>query len=192
MCGGPPVRIVRAWSVRWLTNSQLGPAEVRRGTERSIVPGHQVRRISPADAAWIASQLLTRSAPNFRFAWLIQDLTIAGDGRSALVNLLIDQFVMIELEDARSRWDGHRVQPERRDPPLLEPVPQQALTWVALELIDADEPGRSFSGSQFRLRLPNGAPRSGALGPAGSVRIDDLEAGLCSFELMELSREPPR
>jgi len=188
--GGSRIRVLRRLCVRWLSGSELGPVEIRRGADVSVVSGHLVRRISHGDAARLARALMSPSASAGRFARLVGDLMHRADPQVALANLLVDHFVMLRIEGPPGRWNGPGIQP-RNDDPLLEPVPQQALTWVGVEVVDADEPARSFVGSQFRLRLPDGTMRTGALGDAGSVRVDDLEPGRCAFDLTDVPRDPP-
>lgn len=164
------VRVVRAW----------------------VAGARDGRRISVADAAAIADALLRGAAGTFRFRDTIAALCAGDrDPRPALERLLVDRFVMIDLPGTHGRYDGPAVQrpPQRPELPL-EPAPSTTRTWVSVAVVDGDEPGRSFAGAQFKLRLPDNSVRADALGDGAGVRVDDIDAGKCWFELTAVPRTP--
>ncbi|MCY1065066.1 hypothetical protein OV090_09860 [Nannocystis sp. RBIL2] len=172
---------------------QLVPGGATIRVLRSWAPGaSEGRRIAASEAAAIAEVLLSGSAASFGFRELVQRLLQVGnrDPRPALARLLMDEFVTIAVADTRGLWLGPGVRP-REDRPTPGPeLPRREPGWVAVSVVDADEPGRSFAGAQFRLRLPDNSLRSDALDDAGGVRVEDVTSGRCWFELTDVPRTP--
>lgn len=92
----------------------------------------------------------------------------------------------VEIEEPRYRWDG-RPAPARREEAEPE-IRMEALSWVALTVVDDDEPGRPLPRLHFRMRLPDGATRTGALDGQGHALVEDVEPGRCWVELVEVRR----
>jgi hypothetical protein len=109
------------------------------------------------------------------------------EGREqGLANLLMIYYLMIELEDDRGRWDGRPARARREE---AEPTIQmEKLSWVALTVVDDDEPGRPLPQLQFRMRLPDGSTRTGALDGQGHALVEDIEPGRCWVELGDVRR----
>lgn len=172
---------------------QLVPGGATIRVLRSWAPGaSEGRRIAASEAAAIAEVLLSGSAASFGFRELVQRLLLVGnrDPRPALARVLIDEFVMIAVPDARGLWREQGV-PPREDRPAPGPeLPRREPGWVAVSVVDADEPGRSFAGAQFRLRLPDNSLRAEALDGAGGVRVEDVAPGRCWFEVTDVPRSP--
>ncbi|WP_434425103.1 hypothetical protein [Nannocystis pusilla] len=167
--GGATIRVLRSWAA--------GASEGRR--------------IAASEAAAIAEVLLSGSAASFGFRELVQRLLVGNrDPRPALARLLMDEFVTITAPDTRGLWLGPGVGP-REDRPTPGPeLPRREPAWVAVSVVDADEPGRSFAGAQFRLRLPDNSLQSDALDDAGGVRVEAVAPGRCWFELTDVPRTP--
>lgn len=184
--GGRTIRLVRsacAWDLR------DGRMEIRFRGERFIVPARQVRPLSPDEARSAAEVLASHAPEALAFAHVVAGLVSSRrDPQPALVELLVHDFVVVEVEERQGSW--YRPPPPRPEAPELELPSVPALTWLGVVVVDADEPGRTFSGSQFRLRLPDGATPSGALDGAASVRVDDIEPGKGWFEVIDVRRDP--
>lgn len=52
-------------------------------------------------------------------------------------------------------------------------------TWIEFQLLRPDD--TPAAGEEYRVRLPGGGIRSGSLDDQGTVRIDDIPAGLCAI-----------
>ncbi|MCY1013612.1 hypothetical protein OV079_50415 [Nannocystis pusilla] len=173
-------------------------AEIQLGVSRRIRvirswgwDARDGRRVTPADAAAVADALLRGSVGTYRFRELVAALVAGGrDPRPALEQLLVDNFVSMELPDTHGKWQGPGVKRLEQPDPALERASRSALTWVSVTVVDGDEPGRSFAGAQFKLRLPDNSVRADALDGAAGVRVEDIETGKCRFELTDVPRAP--
>src|SRR5690606_25723599 len=145
--------ILRSWNV-WRTGSSFDPVRITRGSDEHVVPGYLVSDISCSDALSLARELLTPGAAHGgglrRF---IQELAPNTDRAAALAKALMQGYVMVRIEDDRGQWNGPRVVHKREELPAPDrrPSPGPQLTWIAITVIDADEPARNFAGAQFRL-----------------------------------------
>jgi hypothetical protein len=180
------VRLVPRHSVRRLIAQ--GSVEVHRRGKVSQVPSRLVHEITPRLADELARELLSTGVPGFGAVFLGELTTRHGfEGRErGLKNLLMSGYVMIDIEEPRYRWGG-RPAPARRDE--AEPdVQTEPRSWVALTVVDDDEPGRPLPRLHFRMRLPDGATRTGALDGQGHALVEDVEPGRCWVELMDVRR----
>jgi N-acetylmuramoyl-L-alanine amidase len=71
-------------------------------------------------------------------------------------------------------------------PPAPPAPPRRARTFVAIRLLR--EGGEPVPHHRFRLELPDGGLRHGALDCAGFARIDGIESGRCGVTFPELDR----
>jgi type VI secretion system secreted protein VgrG len=60
-------------------------------------------------------------------------------------------------------------------------------TWIEFQLLRADD--TPAAGEEYRVRLPGGAIRTGALDQNGVVRIDDIPSGVCEICFPKLDQD---
>lgn len=69
------------------------------------------------------------------------------------------------------------------DPPDVPAPPREPeVGWLALELVDDQEPPRPVANEPFVVRLPDGGQVEGTLDAQGRARIDKIPVGLCKVE----------
>ncbi|MFZ6179859.1 hypothetical protein [Nannocystis pusilla] len=183
---GRRVLLVRRMAVH--QPSSNGPVEVRRHGKTLSVASHLVHAIPPTLATSLARDLLRSDVIGFG-AGFLGDLTMHHGferRQQALEDLLTSSFLMVELEDDHGRWGGRAVQPRREE---AEPeIRMKPLTWVALNVVDDEEPARPLPRLRFQMRLPDGSTRTGALDGQGYVLVEDIDPGRCWVELKDIRR----
>jgi hypothetical protein len=65
--------------------------------------------------------------------------------------------------------------------------PAPVKTWIAFELVGDD--GLPVAGERYRVTLPDGSVREGALDASGRARFDDIDLGQCKFSLTDRDGE---
>lgn len=189
--GGRRVLIVPAHAVRQLSDSSLGPMEVRRGRDVLVVSGGRVRRLLWVEAVEVA-RAVSGSASAAGLHELLQRMRfgiIHALDEAEVAHALIDRFQLVELVDDRGRWSGPPPVPKRRElphDPDARPLPES--TWVAVTVVEEDDFGRPLAGARFRLRLPDASIVTGALDSNGHTRVDGIEPGKCWIELTDVER----
>lgn len=112
---------------------------------------------------------------------------------SALVTLrerLRDStLVLLEPVPHRTIFSGHREDPTPEEPPAPVPPdePKQS-AWIRFRVVD-DASEEPVPGVRLVVRLPDGAERTVATGPDGSVEIEPTEPGAC--DMLAVLNEPP-
>jgi hypothetical protein len=70
-----------------------------------------------------------------------------------------------------------------RKPPPKRP-PKQEKTWIEFDLLDElDQP---VPGRRYRLTLPDGSVREGTLDSSGSVRVRNIDPGMCRITFTDI------
>lgn len=90
-----------------------------------------------------------------------------------------DLLVLVELRRTASR-------PRGTTPPTDPPVrpssvpPRSPKTFIEIQLVDRQ--GKPVAGATYRVTLPDGTVRTGALDSQGLVRFDGIDPGECDIE----------
>jgi hypothetical protein len=78
-------------------------------------------------------------------------------------------------------------------PDVTLPEPQEAVVdvrptdWIAIELIGEDD--QPIPGERYRVELPDGTVREGALDAKGKARIDGIPPGQCKISFPRLDKD---
>jgi len=91
---------------------------------------------------------------------------------------------LVALEARRVRPSLGLDQPEPRSEPELPPEEAIETTFIAILLLDAE--GRPAPGMKYRLILPDGSAREGALNSEGFARIEGIHPGMCQIAFPEI------
>jgi hypothetical protein len=66
----------------------------------------------------------------------------------------------------------------------LPPPRAQAKTWVEFRLV-REWDGTPVADASYRLKLPDGSSRTGRLDQTGSVRVTDIDPGMCEISFLD-------
>ncbi len=82
---------------------------------------------------------------------------------------------------------GLKTRPPEMPPSRIEP--RRELAWIDITVFDDRVPARLLARTRFRLSLPGGSVREGALNSQAHLHVDDIEPGKCWLELSDLGRD---
>lgn len=82
---------------------------------------------------------------------------------------------------------GPATAPLKTPPQRIEAHHERA--WIDVMVVDDHLPARPLARTRFRLTLPDGSVREGALNDQAHLRLDDLEPGKCWLELSDIGRD---
>jgi len=91
-----------------------------------------------------------------------------------------DPVVLMERSPAAAR-PGRGEEPPPSGPPPSPPPPRGPKTFIEIQLLD--EQGAPVRGVPYRITLPDGSVRTGALDAEGLARFDGIDPGECDIEL---------
>ena len=163
---------------------------------RGRAPVEGWEALSPLEARWAL-----RAQLNDRIARQALIRAALGPGETMRSTSLAEPGVMEREVDQRRLTVLHqhiappvlRHGPASRQPVALPPVPEprREAAWVDITVVDDRVPAQPLARTQFRLTLPGGAVREGALNGQAHLRVDDIEPGKCWLELsnLELDRD---
>lgn len=78
------------------------------------------------------------------------------------------------------------VEAEAAPPPKQETRKEAALTWIEIELIGEDD--KPIPWEKYRIKLPDGTVRDGALNDQGFARVDGIDPGTCEVTFPALDK----
>ena len=145
-------------------------------------------RFAPGDLPYHLAACLNHAELDFtdRAAELVSTYPPGGD-ISTLVSLVrLGRLEMYDTSGSRVLHGGMMFREEPRDEPAAPTEPETTTAWIEVELVDEDQ--RPIPGEQYRVILPDGTRREGALDAQGRVRIDGFEPGTCHISFPELRR----
>jgi hypothetical protein len=175
--------MVKQWDWRWA----LTPADVFRHpwdwTPISRSEASSLRR-------WMPVVVVARRTAGEHAEWFDEQNPLSrGASPHALRVLRYYRYVgpvrsMRAVMRARVAGPPPEAVVEEEAPREPAAAPVEALTWVEVELVDDD--GNSVGGEQYRLELPDGSLREGALDAQGLVRVDGIDPGTCRISFPNL------
>ncbi len=65
--------------------------------------------------------------------------------------------------------------------------PSEEKTWIEIELLGED--GKGIASEKYRVELPDGSVREGALDSRGFARVDGIDPGTCSVTFPALDKD---
>lgn len=85
---------------------------------------------------------------------------------------------------------GWRSAPQKAEPEKMPPTmamsTRTVLTWIGIELVDAD--GNPVAGEEYEITLPDGSVRKGTLDDAGKAHERGIDPGTCAVRFPALER----
>jgi hypothetical protein len=70
-----------------------------------------------------------------------------------------------------------------RNNALPPPPPKEEKTWVEFRLVNDD--GKPMPGARYKLKVTDGSVREGNLDDNGSVRVQNLDPGMCTISFLD-------
>ena len=88
----------------------------------------------------------------------------------------------LRVERLRDAWPTFRASErlEKLDPREPEPTTTEKKTFVAVRLVDEDDPSVPVPFKRYRVELPGGSVREGMLDQHGYALIDQIDPGDCA------------
>jgi len=118
--------------------------------------------------------------------------------RNALNEAVMRREIVLLKEDdvATASTDGGGTNPgsaaaaasqrkKKNKPP--PPVQKTEKTWVEFRLVNQDN--KPMRGASYRLKITDGSVREGTLDDAGSVRVPNLDPGMCEISFLSYDQK---
>lgn len=145
-------------------------------------------RFAPSDLPYHLAACLNHAELSFtdRAAELLATYPLGSDVATLVSLVRLGRLEMYDTSGARVLHGGMMFREEPREEPAAPTEPETTTAWIEVELVDEDQ--RPIPGEQYRVILPDGTRREGALDAQGRVRIDGFEPGTCHISFPELRR----
>jgi hypothetical protein len=80
-------------------------------------------------------------------------------------------------------WGGEEEEPVTAPPPDA----RRAKDWIEIVLVDDEN--NPVSGAEYEITLPDGSKLTGQTSAAGTIRLSDIDPGVCEFSFTKLDQK---